>query len=134
MFITIKRTYDRAEDGGPPDQDLTDQDLKQIARGSNGFSFQADRKTTGLQSPTQQTQVTYLLLAVLVLALGLRVWGITFGLPYDFTYDEVHEVVRVFKLSAGEYDWNGFGKGGGYITYSLPSMLCCMLYIGEGVG
>jgi 4-amino-4-deoxy-L-arabinose transferase-like glycosyltransferase len=49
---------------------------------------------------------------MLGLALGLRVWGIGFGLPYDFTYDEVHEIVRAFKLGAGEYAWQGFSKGG----------------------
>lgn len=64
-----------------------------------------------------------LLLAVMGVAFGLRVWGIHFGLPYDFTYDEVHEIVRAFKLGAGEYDWKGFGKGGLYyllfVEYSL---------------
>jgi 4-amino-4-deoxy-L-arabinose transferase-like glycosyltransferase len=51
---------------------------------------------------------------VLGFALVLRVWGIDFGLPYDLTYDEVHEIVRAFKLGAGEYDWRGFSKGGLY--------------------
>lgn len=58
-------------------------------------------------------RVTYLLFTVLGLALGLRVWGIGFGLPYDFTPDEVHEILRAFKLGAGEYQWS-FGKGGLY--------------------
>jgi 4-amino-4-deoxy-L-arabinose transferase-like glycosyltransferase len=58
--------------------------------------------------------VSSCLLAILVLALGLRVWGIDFGLPYEFTYDEVHEIVRAFKLGAGEFDWDGFFKGGLY--------------------
>ena len=53
--------------------------------------------------------------AILALALGLRVWGIAFGLPYDFTPDEIHEIVRALKLGAGEYDWDGFGKGGLYL-------------------
>ena len=51
---------------------------------------------------------------VLGFALVLRVWGIDFGLPYDLTYDEVHEIVRAFKLGAGEYDWQEFSKGGLY--------------------
>jgi hypothetical protein len=46
--------------------------------------------------------------------LGLRVWGIGFGLPYEFAYDEVHEILRAFKLGAGEYQWS-FGKGGLYL-------------------
>ncbi len=64
-------------------------------------------------SGAQQTRVTWLLIAILGLAFGLRVWGIGFGLPYDFSVDEIHEVVRALKLGAGEYYW-GFGKGGLY--------------------
>ena len=56
----------------------------------------------------------YSLLAVLSIALGLRLWGISFGLPYDFTADEVHEIVRALKLGAGEYSWTP-GKGGLYL-------------------
>ena len=55
-----------------------------------------------------------ILFGVIALALGLRVWGIGFGLPYELTYDEVHEILRAFKLGAGEYQWS-FGKGGLYI-------------------
>ena len=55
-----------------------------------------------------------ILLGVMALALGLRVWGIGFGLPYELEYDEVHEILRAFKLGAGEYQWS-FGKGGLYI-------------------
>lgn len=53
--------------------------------------------------------------AIIALALGLRLWGIGFGLPYDFTPDEIHEIMRALKLGAGEYDWDGFGKGGLYL-------------------
>ena len=53
------------------------------------------------------------MLAILSVALGLRLWGIGFGLPYDFTPDEVHEIVRALKLGAGEYSWT-MGKGGLY--------------------
>jgi len=49
---------------------------------------------------------------IIVLALSLRLWGIRFGMPYDFTPDEVHEIMRALKLGAGEYDWDHFGKGG----------------------
>jgi 4-amino-4-deoxy-L-arabinose transferase-like glycosyltransferase len=65
-------------------------------------------------SRVERHKSTYLLLAVLGVAFWLRIWGISFGLPYDFTYDEVHEILRAFKLGAGEYDWQGFGKGGLY--------------------
>lgn len=55
----------------------------------------------------------YILASIFLLALGLRVWGISFGMPYDFTPDEVHEIIRALKLGAGEYAWTG-GKGGLY--------------------
>jgi hypothetical protein len=61
----------------------------------------------------------YLLLVILGIALGLRVWGITFGLPYDFTYDEPHEILRALKLGAGEFDWDRGGKGGLYYLLFL---------------
>src|SRR5690606_35894394 len=59
------------------------------------------------------------LAAILVLAAAMRLWGITFGLPYEgvtynqVTWEESQEVHRAFKLGAGEYTWS-FGKGGLY--------------------
>jgi 4-amino-4-deoxy-L-arabinose transferase-like glycosyltransferase len=76
-----------------------------------------------LLSMTQQNRVTYLLLAVLGIALGLRLWGIGFALPYDFTIDEVHEILRAFKLGVGEYDWGGGGKGGLYYLLAVEYAL-----------
>jgi len=60
----------------------------------------------------------FLLLTILGLAVGIRVWGIDFGLPHEITYEqltyeEAKEVHRAFKLAAGEYTWM-FGKGGMY--------------------
>jgi hypothetical protein len=63
--------------------------------------------------PVSNWRLPPVLLAILGLALVLRVWGISFGLPYDFTADEIHEIVRALKLGAGEYSWNA-GKGGLY--------------------
>jgi 4-amino-4-deoxy-L-arabinose transferase-like glycosyltransferase len=65
-------------------------------------------------APIPQRLLTYGLLGVLGLALVLRIWGIGFGLPYDFTPDEVHEIIRALKLGAGEYSWTP-GKGGLYL-------------------
>ena len=55
----------------------------------------------------------WLLFAILALALGLRLWGVDFGLPYELTTDESKEIHRALKLGVGEYYW-GFGKGGLY--------------------
>lgn len=67
-------------------------------------------ETRRLLSPSDHT-VAGFLLGILAVALGLRLWGINFALPYDFTPDEVHEVIRALKLGAGEYSWTP-GKGG----------------------
>jgi 4-amino-4-deoxy-L-arabinose transferase-like glycosyltransferase len=68
----------------------------------------------------QKNRVPYLLLGALGIALGVRVWGIGYALPYDFGYmDEVHEILRAFKLGVGEYDWEGAGKGGLYYLLFL---------------
>ncbi len=78
-------------------------------------------------SRAQQTRATWLLLAILGLAFGLRVWGIGFGLPYQFHMDEIHEVVRALKLGAGEYHW-AFGKGGLYYILFVENVLLYIIW------
>ena len=56
-------------------------------------------------------------LAVFALALGLRLWGIGFGVPHDLTADEPHYIVQALKVGAGEGGpllriWHTVGKGG----------------------
>ena len=65
-----------------------------------------------------QLYIPWLLLGIVVLAFGLRIWGIDFGLPYELTNDEGKEILRALKLGAGEYYW-GFGKGGLYYILFL---------------
>ena len=75
------------------------------------------------------TRASRLLLAsVIGLALLLRVWGVTFGLPYDLTADEPHQIVQALKVGAGQGGplvrmWHTVGKGGLdyllFIEYSL---------------
>lgn len=79
----------------------------------------------GFPPRPQPAWSTYCLLAILALAWGLRIWGITFGLPYDFDYDEGKEVHRALKLGVGEYYW-GFGKGG---LYYLLFVEYAVLYV-----
>jgi hypothetical protein len=71
------------------------------------------RDLAGSAVTREASRLYWILGSILGVALVLRVWGITFGLPYDFTPDEVHEIVRALKLGAGEYYWNP-GKGGLY--------------------
>lgn len=52
------------------------------------------------------------LIGVLAVALGLRVWGVWFGLPYLFHNDEGFEVIRALQLGSGEFDFSRVGKGG----------------------
>jgi hypothetical protein len=75
------------------------------------------------------TRASRLLLAsVIGLALLLRVWGVTFGLPYDLTADEPHQIVQALKVGAGQGGplvrmWHTVGKGGLdyllFVEYSL---------------
>jgi 4-amino-4-deoxy-L-arabinose transferase-like glycosyltransferase len=77
--------------------------------------------TVGISTGSADRAV-WLLLTIVALAFGLRIWGIDFGLPYELTYDEGKEIHRALKLGAGEYYW-GFGKGGLYyilfVEYAL---------------
>jgi 4-amino-4-deoxy-L-arabinose transferase-like glycosyltransferase len=58
-----------------------------------------------------------LLLAIAATAVALRLWGITFGLPYDLTADEPHQIVQALKVGTGAGGplvrmWHTIGKGG----------------------
>ena len=68
---------------------------------------------TRLSRWTSQTT----LLAIVLLAIALRLWGISFGLPYDLTADEPHQIVQALKIGAGEGGplvrmWHTVGKEG----------------------
>jgi 4-amino-4-deoxy-L-arabinose transferase-like glycosyltransferase len=57
------------------------------------------------------------ILVVFCLAVAVRLWGIQFGLPYDLTADEPHQIVQALKIGAGEGGplvrmWHTIGKGG----------------------
>ena len=45
---------------------------------------------------------TAMLCAITVLSFTVRVWGAHFGLPYDFTADEPHQILQALKIGAGE--------------------------------
>jgi Dolichyl-phosphate-mannose-protein mannosyltransferase len=75
----------------------------------------------------ESSRAKWLLLGILVLAFGLRVWGINFGLPYELTYDEGKEIHRALKLGAGEYYW-GFGKGGLYYILFVEYVLLYLIW------
>jgi hypothetical protein len=67
------------------------------------------------RSAMPRPSVGLLLLCIFCIGLGLRLWAINFGLPYDLTFDEIHEILRALKLGAGEYYWGSGGKGGLYL-------------------
>lgn len=83
-----------------------------------GIQKRQDHEHQGSLSRDQPFWAPYLLIMIIGIAFGLRVWGIDYGLPYEITYhqitfEEAKEVHRAFKLGAGEYHWT-FGKGGLY--------------------
>jgi len=53
-----------------------------------------------------------IIIGLIGLALGLRIWGIWFGLPYIFHNDEDLEVVRALQLGSGSFDFQRIYKGG----------------------
>ena len=52
------------------------------------------------------------LILILMVALALRIWGISFGLPHIYHTDEWFEVKRALKLGEGVIDYNRISKGG----------------------
>ena len=55
-----------------------------------------------------------LLAGVLLVAAGLRLWGIFFGLPHVYHPDEGFEVYRALRLGTGSFDFDRIAKGGYY--------------------
>lgn len=71
---------------------------------------------------------TIVLLVLLASALGLRMWGIWFGLPHIFHNDEGFEIVRALQLGSGEFDFTRIGKGGYfYLLFVEYGMLFVVL-------
>lgn len=62
---------------------------------------------------------TYLLAVVFCLALGLRLLGMFYGLPFGLHVDEYHEVMRALQLGTGSFNIERIGKGGLYILLFL---------------
>jgi len=57
------------------------------------------------------------LFAIVGIAVVLRLWGITFGLPYDLTADEPHQIIQALKIGTGQGGplvrmWHTVGKSG----------------------
>ncbi|MGH8249934.1 MAG: ArnT family glycosyltransferase [Steroidobacteraceae bacterium] len=55
------------------------------------------------------------LIVVLAGALGLRLLGVQYGLPFLFITDEYHEVMRAMQLGSGSFNFGRTGKGGLYL-------------------
>ncbi len=63
---------------------------------------------------------TAVLIAILLAAFVLRVWGASFGLPFVYHPDEGFEVNRALQLGTGEFDFNFFRMvKGGYFYLSV---------------
>ena len=78
-------------------------------------------------------------IAIFALAAILRLWGITFGLPYDLTADEPHYIVQALKVGAGEGGplvriWHTIGKGGlDYLLFGEYALVFAVLWIAGAV-
>lgn len=70
------------------------------------------------------------LLALLLAALGIRIWGIWFGLPFVFHNDEGFEVVRALQLGTGQFDFTRVAKGGYfYLLFVEYGVLFAFLFL-----
>lgn len=52
------------------------------------------------------------LLAIVLTGFVLRVWGVSFGLPFTYHMDEGFEVNRALQLANGSFDFSRIAKGG----------------------
>jgi len=65
----------------------------------------------------------------------VRLWGIAFGLPYDLTADEPHQILQALKIGIGEGGplvrmWHTIGKGGlDYILFGEYGVLFVVLWL-----
>lgn len=79
--------------------------------------------------------ISSVLLGVLAIALILRVWGITHGLPYIYNPDENFEVYRALRLGTGELDLTRMTKGGYfYLLFVEFGVYYAILRISGSVG
>jgi len=69
-------------------------------------------KNSSNSGPTSWTSGSIAIIVIVGVALGLRVWGIWFGLPFLFHDDEGFEVIRALQLGSGEFNFDRIGKGG----------------------
>ncbi len=58
-------------------------------------------------------------IAILFVALALRLWGAFFGLPHVYHPDEGFEVYRALRLGMGGFDFERVAKGGYYLLLFL---------------
>lgn len=79
-------------------------------------------------------RATIALCFILLLALVLRLWGIAFGLPYQYHQDEGHEVYRALRLGYGDFDFDRNFKGGYfYLLFIEYALYYLVLWITGGV-
>jgi hypothetical protein len=77
----------------------------------------------------------WVLAGLVLLALALRLWGVTFGLPHILHPDENFEVYRALALGAGHYDFERISKSGYfYILFVEYGFLYLYLLLTHAVG
>jgi len=68
-----------------------------------------NRNSTANENPWKQAALVVAI--ILIVAFGLRIWGIWFGLPYIFHNDEGNEVLRALQLGTGQFNFERIDKG-----------------------
>jgi Dolichyl-phosphate-mannose-protein mannosyltransferase len=76
----------------------------------------------------------WVLAGLVLLALGLRMWGVSFGLPHVLHPDENFEVYRALAMGAGHFDFDRISKSGYfYILFVEYGFLYVYLFLTHAV-
>jgi hypothetical protein len=74
------------------------------------------------------------LIVILLVSLALRVWGISYGMPYSFILDETYLVNRSLSLGTGDLNPHLFEWPGHLLMYALLAIYGLYFVLGYAAG
>ncbi len=85
------------------------------------------------ETPSLRTVVTLLLVVILAVTLGLRLWGLGFGLPYEYHVDEQQYVRQAAAMGVRGFEpvwWNNPP----FLKYVLFAEYASLFVLGRVLG